>query len=123
MDSGDTTPRFSLRAMLVIPVVYSVALLFWKVSPLHGVIGLVTATALSAAILLANPKNQASLALKFFLTLAFAMLALIVFAEIMSNTGNRRYARDWFLFVIAGGGFLGWRIAHSLTRRRDRSNA
>ena len=99
---NDYSSRFNLKKLFVIPVVYAVALLLWQVSPLHGVVGLIAATALSAAILLAKHQDHSRFATQFVLTLSLAIIAAFVCGAVISAPG------PLVLITMVIGGVLGW---------------
>lgn len=115
---NDVASRFSLKKLLLLPVVFSVALVLWRISPLHGIVGLITATALSCAILLAEGKNHTLLAGKFLLAILFAVFAGGASEMTLMSHGPPTVfslLRGYGAIVV--GGMLGWSIPHLITQR------
>ena len=120
---NDSASRFSLKKLFVIPFVFAVALLLWRVSPLHGVVGLVAASTLSAAILLAQRMDHRPLAVKFVFTLLFSIFAgFVAEATLLPKSPPKGFLILFFLAIVVGGVF-GWSLARLITQRgRDSSN-
>ncbi len=110
---NDVASRFSLKKLLVLPVVFSVAFTLWRISPLHGMVGLLAATALSGAILLAQQRDYVSLSWKFVLAVLFAVSAGIASEATSWSHGPptaTSLLRGYGAIIV--GGMLGWSISN-----------
>ena len=114
--------QFSVTKLLALPVVYALALPFWKVTAAHGIAATVSATALSGAILLSKRRDHVALALRFVLAIGSALLVGLVAEAVLSPIDpHARYAVPVVYVTVALGGISGWHLARYLTRPQSKT--